>query len=120
MDIEAIITYNFFTKNKKTLFLTDEDGQKALKDIFQEGILGPVDLSTVKDDFPMQLHEKLPDFKKEQAYFTWNPETKKPFHFEDFIQVQLFDQKGEILLDSRSSGANKAKVWWSVTTITSR
>lgn len=110
MDMEAVITYNHFMKNRKTTFLTDEDGQKALKDIFQEGFLGPADLDNVKDDFPMQLHDKMPDFKREQACFTWNSETKKQLQFEDCIQVLLFDQKGEIFLENKASGASRAKV----------
>lgn len=64
--------FNFFVLQRAVRLITTKSGEIALRCMFQESLLGPVDLSreAIREDFAPELSvEHWPQFPKERLYF---------------------------------------------------
>ncbi|KAH9259392.1 hypothetical protein BASA81_002435 [Batrachochytrium salamandrivorans] len=64
--------FNFFVLQRAVRLITTKSGEVALRCMFQESLLGPVDLSreAIREDFAPNLSvEHWPQFPKERLYF---------------------------------------------------
>lgn len=94
--------YNFFILKKKITLVTDKQGEVALRQIFQETLLGPANLDLLNADFPATYpKERIPDLRRELDYFATRPDNPKArLTFDDLIKICTFDEKEEVVFDT--------------------
>ena len=86
--------FNFFVKKRKIILICDPEGEEAVRAIFQETLLGPVDLSKYDDDFALDYTGK-PDVLKELKHFAKNPfKPTEPLTVDTLISFLHYDSKG--------------------------
>ena len=111
-EFEFPVYFNFFFTRKKARIVCTQDVKLKIKTIFQETLLGPVDLSTFDKDLDESFPKDYkPNMRKELDYFAVNPFTSKELTMDTMIQIETFDDKGECLLDDKIRVvANEAKL----------
>eukprot|EP00899_Mesostigma_viride_P005602 jgi/Mesvir1/15042/Mv14695-RA.1 len=89
--------YNFFVYRKKIRLITDPYEELSIRKVFQETLFGPVDLSSMKLDYPKDYPpEKLPTLQSEIEYFQRNPfdPAGTRIQMETLIEFIHFDEEG--------------------------
>lgn len=88
--------FNFFIKKKKINLICNTETEKAIKNIFQETLLGPKDFSNLEDDFD-ENYDVLsrPDLQTELIHFAKNPfNPNEPLKVETLIEFTNIDDNG--------------------------
>ena len=95
IEFEFPVYYNFFIrKEKKTKIICDSKTESQIRLIFQETLLGPVDMSEFDDDF-VDGYDGKPDIRAEMDTFTKNPfDPSKLLSIDALIEFVSFDESG--------------------------
>ena len=93
--------YNYFVLKRKIIVVTDRDGERAMREIFQETLLGPASLDSLIGDFPINYpKERIPDLRRELDYFATHPNNPKAkLTFDDLISIKRFDERDEAVFE---------------------
>ncbi len=99
--------YNYFILKRKIVVVTDRDGERAMREIFQETLLGPLSLDSLIGDFPINYpKERIPDLRRELDYFATHPQNPKArLTFEDLITIKRFDEREEAVFEEYKGDA---------------
>ncbi|CAD8147244.1 unnamed protein product [Paramecium pentaurelia] len=86
--------FNFFCKKKQITLICTPDTEKAIRTVFQETLLGPIDHPDLALDFYHKFPKSAyPDFHKERSVFSRNPSNlDEKLTIDHLLKFCLFDE----------------------------
>lgn len=102
MEFEFPVYYNFFLrKQNRTKLICDVETMEQIKTIFQETLLGPVDLTNFQDDFA-EDYKAIPDIAKEIEHFSRNPFNQtQTMTIDLLLEFILFDENNHAKISKK-------------------
>ena len=89
--------FNFFVKKKKITLICTKEAQIAIRNVFQETLLGPKTFEDFDDEF-YEGYLGKPDIQKELFHFSKNPFNHNlPLTLDALLDFILFDENGNIM-----------------------
>ena len=93
--------FNFFVTKKQITLICTKEAEHALRTVFQETLLGPVNLDGFEKEFASTLPKSyIPDMRKELDYFAINPFTKEKLSIDSLVKFINYDDNMEVKLGS--------------------
>ncbi|KRX00899.1 Cyclic nucleotide-binding protein [Pseudocohnilembus persalinus] len=91
--------FNFFVKKRSINLICTQEAETAIRTVFQETLLGPVDHPNLHLDFAQNFpKENYPDFQKENEIFSKNEDdpNDKGLTIDTLLNFIIFDPKTNI------------------------